>query len=226
VPQRPQNQRALEEKLLPLYHQEKCSNAELNLSNRVETMSDLPSDVERLTERLETLERRVCALEHPAQACSPTPVREPSAMQAVQAAESLGSGQAGGVFSVLGKALLGIAGAYVLRAVAESSSLPKLAIAALAIVYAIAWLVAATQTRAGVWLASTVYACTSALILHGRWRAVRVCDWSLGAGLEARSCAGVLGGQWRRGPCVPCLDDCHARYGALCGGAAADGCGL
>jgi len=165
-------------------------------------MSDLPGDVERLTERLETLERRVCALEHPAQACSPTPVREPSAMQAVQAAESLGSGQAGGVFSVLGKALLGIAGAYVLRAVAESSSLPKLAIAALAIVYAIAWLVAATQTRAGVWLASTVYACTSALILAPMlWELTlrfKVLPPSMAAGVLCGFAIGASALAWKR----------------------------
>ena len=72
---------------------------------------------------------------------------------------------AGGAFSVLGTALLGIAGAYLLRAVAESTSLPKLGLAAIAILYAIFWLVWATRAPAGAWLASTTYACTSALIL-------------------------------------------------------------
>ena len=43
----------------------------------------------------------------------------------------------GGIFHVLGKAMLGIAGAYVLRAVAESSSLPKDGVAAVAIAYAL-----------------------------------------------------------------------------------------
>jgi len=128
-------------------------------------MSDLPGDVERLTARLETLERRVSALEHPAEERVLIPLQEPAALQAVQPEEEQLPVQAGGVFSVLGKALLGIAGAYVLRAVAESSSLPKLAVAAIAIAYADAWLVAATRTRAAAWLASTTYACTSALIL-------------------------------------------------------------
>jgi hypothetical protein len=66
---------------------------------------------------------------------------------------------------VLGKAMLGIAGAYLLRAVAESSSLPRAAVAAVAIAYAIAWLVWASRMKAGDWLAATTYACTSALIL-------------------------------------------------------------
>ena len=73
--------------------------------------------------------------------------------------------QAGGAFSVLGKSMLGIAGAYLLRAVAESSSLPRLAIAAVAIVYALLWLVAAARVREEEWFASTIYAGTSALIL-------------------------------------------------------------
>ena len=64
---------------------------------------------------------------------------------------------------MLAYALLGIAGAYVLRFIAESSSLPKLAIAAVAIVYALLWLVGAARVSA--WFSSAVYAGTSALIL-------------------------------------------------------------
>jgi len=128
-------------------------------------MDDLPEILGRLVTRLETLERRVDALEHPAresiQMAAPMPgssyVVEPSAPRPV--AES------GGAFSVLGKSMLGIAGAYLLRAVAESSSLPRTAVAAVAIVYALAWLVWASRAKAGDWLAGTVYSCTSALIL-------------------------------------------------------------
>ena len=66
---------------------------------------------------------------------------------------------------MLGKAMLGIAGAYLLRAVEESTSLPKLGVAAIAIAYAMLWLVWATRAPAGAWFASMTYACTSALIL-------------------------------------------------------------
>jgi hypothetical protein len=69
------------------------------------------------------------------------------------------------MFPVLGKAMLGIAGAYLLRAVAESSWLPQTAVAAAAIAYALGWLVWASRVKAGDWLAGTTYACTSALIL-------------------------------------------------------------
>jgi hypothetical protein len=125
-------------------------------------MGDLPDALEQLTARLATLERRVDLLERPsAEPIAPKALIPPTA----EAGEGLSLTQAGGAFSVLGKAMLGIAGAYLLRAVAESSSLPRLAIAAVAIVYALLWLVAAARVPAEEWLSSTIYAGTSALIL-------------------------------------------------------------
>ena len=64
-----------------------------------------------------------------------------------------------------GEAMLGIAGAYLLRAMAETGSVPRLAVAWTGIIYAFLWLVWAARTRAESRLAPAVYACTSALIL-------------------------------------------------------------
>ena len=61
--------------------------------------------------------------------------------------------------------MLGIAGAYVLRAVAESGSFPKLVVVALALAYAATWMVWASRVPVGAPFASTAYAATSALIL-------------------------------------------------------------
>ncbi|MGA9464692.1 MAG: hypothetical protein WBV28_18025 [Terracidiphilus sp.] len=61
--------------------------------------------------------------------------------------------------------MLGIAGAYLLRAMAESELLPKPIVAAVAVAYAITWLVWAARTRAESWFPSSLYACTSTLIL-------------------------------------------------------------
>ncbi|MGA3080880.1 MAG: hypothetical protein ABSD44_05815 [Terracidiphilus sp.] len=131
-------------------------------------MDVLPDALEQLAARLETLERRVEVLEHPTEhsaapeaATAPAPAPPPTA----EAGEGLSFAQAGGVLSVLAYALLGIAGAYALRYIAESSSLPKLAIAAVAIVYALLWLVGAARVPSGARFASVVYAGTSALIL-------------------------------------------------------------
>ena len=79
--------------------------------------------------------------------------------------ESSSFADAGATFPVVGKAMLGMAGAYLLRAVAESGSFPKLAVVALAIAYAAMWLVWAVRVPARAWFASTTYAATSALIL-------------------------------------------------------------
>jgi hypothetical protein len=128
-------------------------------------MNDLPETLDRLAARLETLERRVYVLEHPAGVSGPLVAAESSPSPAAEAGQTSPFALAGGAFSVLGKAMLGIAGAYLLRAVAESTSLPKSAVAALAIAYAIMWLVWATHVSAGAWFARATYACTSALIL-------------------------------------------------------------
>jgi hypothetical protein len=126
-------------------------------------MDDLPDVLKQIAARLEALEQRVEALEHFSAVLNAPVPQQPDVPTADEADEGVPLAQAGGVFSVLGKAMLGIAGAYLLRAIAESSSLPKLAIVAIAIAYAILWLVGATRTPA--WFASVIYAGTSALIL-------------------------------------------------------------
>ena len=128
-------------------------------------MNDLPVTLDQISARLATLEQRVALLEHPSEATVAAPAMEGSTSAKLQDGEGPSLAQAGGLFSVLGKAMLGIAGAYVLRAVAESTSLPKPAVAGIAIVYALLWLLGAARVPAEAWLASTVYAGTSALIL-------------------------------------------------------------
>ncbi len=128
-------------------------------------MGDLPGALEQLTARLETLELRVALLENSTTVLSAPAAETSATASAASPADGFSLARAGGVFSVLGIALLGIAGAYVLRAVAESTSLPRLAIAAVAIVYALLWLVASARLPAGAWFAGLVYAGTSALIL-------------------------------------------------------------
>ncbi|HEV2134180.1 MAG TPA: hypothetical protein VGR47_07945 [Terracidiphilus sp.] len=127
-------------------------------------MTDLPSEIDQLVARIDSLERRVSALEHHPTA-STTPVdSQPAITQAAEATPADAS-ESFSVFSILGRAMLGIAGAYLLRAAADSNLLPIPFAAAIGISYAIAWLILAVRTRAGAWFPSTVYAATSALIL-------------------------------------------------------------
>src|ERR1035441_10304057 len=130
-------------------------------------MDDLDA-LEKLTARVENLERRIAALEHPSETAASVPAdtASPVAPQpVVDAGEAFAFAQAGGAFPVLGKAMLGIAGAYLLRAVAESGSFPKLAVVVLALAYAGMWLVWAARVPAEAHFASTAYATTAALIL-------------------------------------------------------------
>ncbi len=128
-------------------------------------MDGLPDALERLTARLEVLERRIYVLEHPCEAEAPVPEIKQNISTASQGAEACIGAPASGIFSVLGRAMLGMAGAYLLRAVAEASMLPRPVVAGLAIAYAILWLLWAARVPAGAYFASITYACTSALIL-------------------------------------------------------------
>src|ERR1035441_9336298 len=98
-------------------------------------MEDLDA-LARLTARIEDLEQRISTLEHsPAKSAS---VSAAAALSANRSTSPQTTGkvipiaQDGGAFAVLGKAMLGIAGGYVLRAVAETGSFPKLAVVVLA----------------------------------------------------------------------------------------------
>jgi hypothetical protein len=142
-------------------------------------MNDLPDEIERLGKSLRTLEQhvaalerrldktesRVDALEHPLASDWPHPLAEVESALAAASAAVEPPAQPGNLFPVLGKALLGIAGAYVLRAVEETSALPRLTVAAAGIVYAFLWLVWAARVRGGPRFTSSIYAGTSALIL-------------------------------------------------------------
>ncbi len=153
---------------------------------------DNPSDViDRLSQRLEVLEQRVSLLEHPSEphpdlsapsrsnladtaanpslrlVASKTAAEAPSIPPGVPGGQSLHAGvePVSSPFTALGKTVLGIAGAYLLRALAESGSFPWPVIVALAITYAGVWLAAAARARAKEVFTRFVYALTSAVIL-------------------------------------------------------------
>jgi len=116
----------------------------------------IASDVEQLSERVLDLERRVSALEgQPANATPAPPASESAARSQSRPPETWrgfpASNVPAGARPVFGKAVLGIAGAYLLRAVAESGTIPKLPLLIVAIVFAGIWLVWASKTHAS-WL--------------------------------------------------------------------------
>jgi len=128
-------------------------------------MDDLLDALARFSDRLEQLERRVSALELPSVTPASLTKLEAAPATGTRVAEESGLPQTGGVFPVVGRAMLGMAGAYLLRAVAESGSLPPAVVIALALAYAGAWLLWAAWVKANTSFASAAYAATSALIL-------------------------------------------------------------
>ena len=69
------------------------------------------------------------------------------------------------LFPIAGRALLGLAGAYLLRSLAEGGTISPVAGAAAGILYAMAWLVWAARTPAARWLEAAVHSLTAVLIL-------------------------------------------------------------
>jgi hypothetical protein len=131
----------------------------------VEIMDDLLDALARLNARVESLERKIAALESASQAQPSDKIEALNFPATAQSNTDLVAPEAGSAFPVFGKAMLGIAGAYLLRAVAESGSFPKLAVVVLALAYAATWLVWAVRVSLDATLARIVYAATSALIL-------------------------------------------------------------
>jgi hypothetical protein len=130
----------------------------------------IASDTEQLSERVRELERRVAALEgKPEKLIAPAAELAGTALQRPRAPATWRgfppAEMPGGTLPVIGKAVLGIAGAYLLRAVAESGTIPRWPVLMLAIVYAGMWLVLAVRTHVVNFFASVTYAITAALIL-------------------------------------------------------------
>jgi hypothetical protein len=115
--------------------------------------------------RLDQTELRIDAVEHPLAERWPRPTAKFDSALAAAFPAPESSAPSGSLFPVVGKAMLGVAGAYVLRAVAETSTLPRMIVAAAGIVYAFLWLVWAARVRGGPRFTSSIYASTSALIL-------------------------------------------------------------
>lgn len=128
-------------------------------------MNDLSDAVERLTEGMKALERRVSALETSGHAVPAVTARTVLSPLAASAPEPLSPAGGNGIFAILGKAMLGIAGAYLLRAGVQSGSLPRWPIIAVSIAYALVWLIPATRVPGKAWFASAAWVGTSALIL-------------------------------------------------------------
>ena len=130
-------------------------------------VDDAASLIEQLSRRIADLEARVAALEHPPSA---SPVQSASRTtfereQPEAAPVGMDSGTSGNVIGVLGKAVLAMAGAYLLRAIAESAPSAQFPMLVAAILYASGWMAWAVRAHRTNHFASAAYGATATLIL-------------------------------------------------------------
>jgi hypothetical protein len=122
-------------------------------------LEELRQEVQELRGRVFQLEQRIGT--NPMETLAPNLAPHPAYPQ--KSSDAI-TGTAGAV-TVLGRALLGIAGAYLLRAVTEMGTLSWSAGVGLGIAYALAWLVWAARTPAEKKLEVAVHGLTSVLVL-------------------------------------------------------------
>jgi len=146
------------------------------------SLDELVLVIDRLISRLDELESRVAAMERGQEARPAEPHKLTVAAPTTASASSAATGakpaaiaaqahplaqlsRSSNPMPVIGKVFLGVAGAYLLRALAESGSLPMWAVAGVAMLYAGAWLLAAARTPSPPIFAGASYATTAAVIL-------------------------------------------------------------
>lgn len=127
------------------------------------------SDREGLLREMRELERRVARIEI---ALRLSLDDAPSAGSLAASGEQPGTSgprisalETPSVFPLLGRALLGLAGAYLLRAFTEAGALPSTSGVAIGVLYAMLWLVWAARTPAGRGLEAAFHSVTAAMVL-------------------------------------------------------------
>lgn len=154
------------------------------------------ADVGELLRSMRELEARVARLEQrfePAPIASAPRPAEPAQIALIESVAAV---------PILGRAVLAMAGAYVLRALTEAHTLPPKTGVFAAVVYAVFWLVWAARFPAGRRAETALYSLTSALVLGPLlWEATlrlrAVSTWTSAAVLLAFTSLGLLI-SWRK----------------------------
>ena len=120
--------------------------------------------IEALTQAVEELRRRIAALEQWSAGITPganlAPYTAPAAIPTADLSDV-----SPGILAALGRLLLGIAGAYLLRAITEAGLVPQLAGTILGLLYAVGWLVSSARISIGHRLSVVMHGITAACIV-------------------------------------------------------------
>lgn len=120
--------------------------------------------IEALTAAVEELRRRIAALEQWSATVMPGAIAAAQAAPAEVPPSELPD-VSRGMLSALGRLLLGIAGAYLLRAITEAGLVPQPAGTSLGLLYAAGWLVSSARISVGHRLSVVMHGLTAACIL-------------------------------------------------------------
>ena len=120
-------------------------------------------DWEEFRQEMRALEARVARLEERLEL--PAASSAPAAMEPAPEPARIALAAGAGAIPILGRALLGVAGAYMLRALTEWHAFPQSAGVFLGIVYAMAWLVWAASAGVDRRVEAALYSLTAALVL-------------------------------------------------------------
>lgn len=157
------------------------------------SIDELSRQVRKLEERVRVLEQRLGMAPEEWPAAEPAP--QPGGIPESPLAETAKA------VPVVGRALLGLAGAYLLRALTEGGVLPVDAGVAAGIFYALCWLPLAARIAAAHRAAAAVHAATSmAILMPLLWEAMlrfhALSSWTV-AGILAGVCVFGLAISWR-----------------------------
>jgi len=123
-------------------------------------------DREKVERELRDLARRVARIEQQLSLAEPqTPAALPAAPPASPSSNHAPSAETAQLIPVLGRSMLGLAGAYLLRTLTESGAMPLTAGVMAGIVYAIVWLAWAARTPAEKRVEAALLSLTSVLVL-------------------------------------------------------------
>ena len=150
-----------------------------------------PPELDAFAQQLRELQERVARLENfvgvaPQAPIAPLPVPQPSPVLP----------ETHTLLPILGRALLGLAGAYLLRALTESGTLPPKAGIGIGLLYAMLWLVLAARTPSADKLRTAIHSLTSVLVISPLvWETTlrfhAVSTWTAGAILLVFTLSGM-----------------------------------
>ena len=130
-----------------------------------EDLRELATRVEELAREVGELRRRLAALETRGVAPAGEPAAPPSPPVGTEAPVAQAAGPAVGVVPLVGRTLMVLGGAYLLRAVSDAGVLPPLAGAGAGLAYAVWWLGACDRAAAaGERLGATFHGLAAALV--------------------------------------------------------------